>query len=250
MDAVRTTVRDLRSEAAATNERRLLVLAGTREAGYTAARTACETAGLDPVSISERDVVGRQLAPKRADELLGTTHDCVVVDCHDACRPNALGRAAGAVDGGGLLLLITPPLSRWPNERDGFDETLAAPPFDLGDVAGRFRKRLVDTLYAHPGIAIVDVDGARVVDDGLTRPAPRRATESFSLPEGSSFPRVVYEATLTADQRDAVLACEGLRDPGRAVVLEADRGRGKSSAAGLAAAALAADGDDVLVTAP
>ncbi|WP_178916971.1 tRNA(Met) cytidine acetyltransferase TmcA [Natronomonas gomsonensis] len=250
MDAVRETVLALRSEAEATNERRLLVCAGSREAGYAAARTACEAAGLDAIALSERDIVGRRLAPARADELLGETHDCVVVDCHDACRPNALGRAAGAVDGGGLLVLVVPPLDRWPDERDGFDETLAVPPFGLDDVAGTFRRRLVRTLREHRGIAIVDVDSETVEADGCTDPSPKFAEVPFSPPDDAAFPKSVYEACLTADQRDAVLACEALSDSGAAVVLEADRGRGKSSAAGLAAAALAADGRDVLVTAP
>jgi tRNA(Met) cytidine acetyltransferase len=250
MDAVRAAARDLRAEAAATDERRLLVLAGGREAGYTAARAACEAADCDAVSLSGRDVVGERLDLRRADELLGTTRDCVVVDCHDETRPNALGRAAGAVDGGGLLVLVTPPLASWPDRRDGFDKALAVPPFDVGDVAGRFRERLVDTLREHRGVAVVDVDAPRVVDDGLTHPAPRVTPRPFGPPPVHEFPAAVYEACLTADQRDAVFACERLREPGRAVVLEADRGRGKSSAAGLAAAALAAEGDDVLVTAP
>jgi len=47
---------------------------------------------------------------------------------------------------------------------------------------------------------------------------------------------------------------EGIRVAGdagtRVVVAEADRGRGKSSAAGIAAGALALSGADVLVTAP
>jgi len=251
--AIRATARALGEEAAATNERRLLVLAGGRDAGADAARTACEAAGCDvddTVSLSERDVVGETLARARADELLGTTRDCVVVDCHDETRPNALGRAAGAVDGGGLLVLVTPPLAAWPDTRDGFDATLAVPPFERADVGGTFRRRLVETLREHRGVAVVDVDEGTVVDDGLTHPAPRLAADPFGPPESNAFPQAVYDACLTADQRDAVRACERLRDEGAAVVLEADRGRGKSSAAGLAAAALAADGDRVLVTAP
>ena len=250
MDAVGTTVRRLLGEAEATDERRLLVVAGGREAGYRAAREACAAADPDAVSVSERDLGGERLPPGRLGELLGTTRECVVLDCHDACRPNALGRAAGAVDGGGLLVLVTPPLEAWPRRRDGFDETLAVPPFEPDDVAGTFRSRLVETLRVHPGVAVVDVDDGRVEDDGRTDPAPRRPAPPVELPESACFPRAVYGACRTADQRDAVLACEALCEEGVAVVLEADRGRGKSSAAGLAAAALAADGRDVLVTAP
>jgi tRNA(Met) cytidine acetyltransferase len=250
MDAARSTARDLRREAAATDERRLLVLAGDREAGDDAARAACEATGLAAVSLSERAIVAEALDPARSDALLGTTHDCVVVDCHDACRPNAIGRAAGAVDGGGLLVLVTPALDAWPTRRDGFDETLAAPPFDVTAVASVFRRRLVDTLRAHRGVAIVDVDADDVLDDGLTDPVRALPTEPVDPPSSNAFPRAVYEACVTADQRDAVQACERLRDAGVAVVMAADRGRGKSSAAGLAAAAVAASGDDVIVTAP
>jgi len=250
MDAARETARRLRTEAEATDERRLLVLAGDREAGYRAAREVCDATGLDAVTLSEREVAGDRLPPDRAGELLGTTRECVVVDCHDACRPNALGRAAGAVDGGGLLVLVAPPLTAWPHRRDGFDEALAVPPFELVDVAGVFRTRLVGTLRAHRGVAIVDVDEGRLERDGRTDPAPRRPAPPVDSPESHVFPPAVYGACRTADQRDAVLACEALREAGTAVVLEADRGRGKSSAAGLAAAALAAGGRGVLVTAP
>ena len=250
MDAARETAQRLRTEAEATDERRLLVLAGDREAGYRAAREVCDATGLDAVTLSEREVAGDRLPPDRAGELLGTTRECVVVDCHDACRPNALGRAAGAVDGGGLLVLVAPPLTAWPHRRDGFDEALAVPPFELVDVAGVFRTRLVGTLRAHRGVAIVDVDEGRLERDGRTDPAPRRPAPPVDPPGSHVFPPAVYGACRTADQRDAVLACEALQEAGTAVVLEADRGRGKSSAAGLAAAALAAGGRGVLVTAP
>ncbi|QLH84229.1 tRNA(Met) cytidine acetyltransferase TmcA [Halosimplex pelagicum] len=248
----------LREEARATDERRLLVLAGEGDATREAAADA-----LDAVDIDSRDVTylgdsegtpWERVQSARAGDLLGTTHGALVVDCHEACRPNALGRAVGAVDGGGLLVLCVPPLDSWPDRRDGFDETLAVPPFEVSEVAGNFRRRLVELLRAHPGIAVVDVgDGSvepTVERDGLTDPAPRRPPDPPAVPDDPVFPAAVYERCRTDDQVSAVEALEALGDPGNAVVVEADRGRGKSSAAGLAAGALALAGRDVLVTAP
>ncbi|MFB6142332.1 MAG: tRNA(Met) cytidine acetyltransferase TmcA [Halorientalis sp.] len=245
----------LRAEARATNERRLLVLAGSRDACYDAAGRAVEAADLPPDAVtllSEREALPcERLAPRRSGDLLGRTRAGVVVDCHDACRPNALGRAVGAVDGGGLLVLLTPPLAAWPDRRDGFDEGLAVPPFEVDDVAGNFRTRLVETLRAHRGVAIVDADTGDRLQSGLIGDRrPRRACGTPDPPDEFGFPAATYAACLTDDQVAAVHAMETLREAGRAVVVEADRGRGKSSAAGLAAGALAADGRDVLVTAP
>ncbi|MFB6142809.1 MAG: tRNA(Met) cytidine acetyltransferase TmcA [Halorientalis sp.] len=249
-------VASLRREARRTDERRLLVLAGSPAATRDRAADALDAAD---VPRSAATLVGpdpaldcEHLPVARSGDLLGTTREAVVLDLQAACRPNAIGRAVGAVDGGGLLVLLTPPLDEWPDRRDEFDATLAAPPADVSAVAGNFRTRLVETLRAHPGIAIVDADAGTVERDGLTHPAPRlrRPDTEVAAPSDHVFPAAVYEACLTGDQRDAVAALEPLREPGHAVVLEADRGRGKSSACGLAAAALARDGREVLVTAP
>jgi tRNA(Met) cytidine acetyltransferase len=253
--AVVDLARVLREEAIATNERRLLVLAGGRDRGYDRLEAILDRLS---VPITRTSLVGpedrlrcEQLPQSRASELLGTTRDVVALDAHRDLRPNALGTLAGAVDGGGLLLLLTPPLESWPDQRNAFDDALAVPPFATPDVTGRFRKRLVDTLRAHRGVAIVDVDGDRIVDDGLTHPEPVRSTESaVEPPADHRFPAAVYEACRTQDQGDAVAAFESLFEPDRAIVLEADRGRGKSSAAGLATGAFAAAGEDILVTAP
>ncbi|MBP1923373.1 tRNA(Met) cytidine acetyltransferase [Halorubrum alkaliphilum] len=274
---IRALAADLKREAERTNERRLLVLAGDRDRGVNAAHDVIEAvdAADESVSIVSTGEGFRfdRVGPRGSGDVLGSTREVVVLDCHDRFVPNALGRTVGAVDGGGLLVLLTPSLDEWPDRRDRFDESLAVPPFTLGDVTGRFRRRLVDTLRTHPGVAIASLAAegvsehgasgtgsetngepstATIERDGHVEPISRNArpTTTPSRPATATFPPAVYSACLTADQVRAVHALESLATPGSAVVLESDRGRGKSSAAGLAAAALAADGADVLVTAP
>ena len=246
--------RALLDEARAANERRVLVLTGDHEACLQTAESTLEALPIPLTGttlVSTRDALAcEHLDPKHADDLLGTTCDAVVFDAHADCRPNALGRVVGAVDGGGLLVVLAPNLDQWPTRTDRFDQGLAVPPFDGGDVSGHFRRRLVDTLRAHPGIAIYDVEAGKLRRDGRTEPAPRWSEPLPEPPADTGFPDAAYEACLTGDQMDALEAFEVLREAPRAVVAEADRGRGKSSAAGLAAACLARDGRDVLVTAP
>ncbi|WP_066418234.1 tRNA(Met) cytidine acetyltransferase TmcA [Halorubrum aethiopicum] len=254
---------DLKREAERANQRRLLVLAGDRDRGVDAAYDAIEAVDADEGRVSivstREGFRFERLAPRAADDLLGRTREVVVLDCHDRFVPNALGRAAGAVDGGGLLVLVTPSLDDWPGRRDGFDESLAVPPFALADVTGRFRERLVETIRTHPGVAVADLGGANdgspgtgiaIERDGLTDPPAARPRSPPGRPATATFPEAVYDACLTADQSRAVRALESLATPGSAAVVESDRGRGKSSAAGLAAGALALDCRDVLVTAP
>ncbi|WP_193790545.1 tRNA(Met) cytidine acetyltransferase TmcA [Haloarcula marismortui] len=246
--------RSLRAEARRANERRLLVLAGDPDRTRERAATALDLAD---VPSAETTVVGPEPfldcehhEQSRAEELLGRTRTAVVLDAHEELRPDAVGRTVGAVDGGGLYVLLAPPLETWPEERDGFDASLAVPPFSVEDVSGHFRRRFVETLRAHSGIAIVDADTDTVEQNGLTDPPPSRPVPSPTPPTDAWFRSETYAQCLTDDQRDAVQAFESLRDDGEAVVVEADRGRGKSSAAGLAAGNLAVEGRDVLVTAP
>ena len=249
----------LRREAIEANERRLLVLAGARPAGLDAAADVIDAGCF---SRDRSVLVGPEAPPgtdgipierlpmDRTGDLLGTTREAVVFDAHDRLDPNALGRTVGVVDGGGLFVLLAPPLDEWPERRDEFDETLAVPPFDVDDVSRRVRRRFVETLRAHPGVAIVDVDAGRLARDGLTDLGPKRASSPVERPAGTAFPRAAYDACLTTDQVEALSALESLREDARAVVVESDRGRGKSSVAGLAAASLAVAGEDVVVTAP
>ncbi|OVE84130.1 tRNA(Met) cytidine acetyltransferase TmcA [Natronolimnobius baerhuensis] len=266
VDAV-SLAESLLEEATQTNERRALVLAGEREQGY---RTLESVLDALPVGITETTLVGPEdrlrcehVQQVNASQLLGTTRTIATLDASDDLQPNALGKVVGAVDGGGLLILLTPPLEEWPDRQGAFAESLAVPPFALSDVTGRFQRRLAETLRAHRGIGIVDLETDTVVDDGHTNPAPsidRQTADWLESAPGDrtgGFPPESYAACLTGDQANAVGALESLHPDSdnsdsqqRSVVLEADRGRGKSSAAGVAAGAFAADGLEVLVTAP
>ncbi|MFB6093145.1 MAG: tRNA(Met) cytidine acetyltransferase TmcA [Haloquadratum sp.] len=253
---------DLRAAARRTDHRRLLVLSGERDACLDAAFDA--VAGADVPDDETAIVTTREgirferVHPDHAADLLGTTRTAVIWDAHEGFSPNVLGRLVGVVDGGGLFVLLAPPLDAWPDRPGSFESSLAVPPFDVDDVGGRFRERLVETLRDHPGVAVADVDAGTVERRGHDEGSPLQSGAAGSapvVPPGGDrrFPRAAYEACLTADQSRALGALEALESaPERpeAVVVEADRGRGKSSAAGLAAGSLAAAGRDVLVTAP
>lgn len=244
----------LREEARRSNQRRVLVLAGDSERCRSQAVAALEATAIPPgettyIGPSERFHC-ESLAHHEIDQLLGTSREAVIYDCYDRCEPNALGKLVGTVSGGGLFVLLTPPLSEWPSYRDGFDSSLAVPPFEQADVDTNFRRRLIETLRSHRGVAIVDVDSDAVECDGLFDPPPSRPQPEPTPPASGQFPRVAYEHCRTQDQAAAVSALEALSEKGEGVVIEANRGRGKSSAAGIAAACLAHEGKDVLVTAP
>jgi tRNA(Met) cytidine acetyltransferase len=244
----------LLAEARSTNERRLVVLTGAAETTRRRAQELLSATEIDPGATT---YVGpadsfhcESLSSRETDRLLGTSREAVVYNCHERCEPTTLGQIVGTVVGGGLVVLLTPSLSEWPDSRDEFDRSLAVPPFEVSDVGTAFRRRLIETLRTHRGVAIVDAETDTVERDGLCHPAPRLPKQPPSPPADHQFPAAAYDACKTGDQVDAVRAFEGLRDDDRAVVVEADRGRGKSSAAGLAAASLASSGRDVLVTAP
>lgn len=244
----------LLEEARLTNERRMLVLAG--EAATTRRRAADALEGSpigmdDVVSVgSSSSLPGQTVEYGQSTTLLGSTWKAVVLDCHQRCEPNLIGQLVGAVDGGGLFVVLTPPLEAWPEMRDSFDETLAPPPHEVTAVGGQFKRHLVRTVRDHPGVAIVDVDGKKIETVGLTDPPPRMESASPSIPAERQFAVPAYEACLTQDQIETLATLERLTEAGNAVVVEANRGRGKSSVAGLAAACLADSGQDVLVTAP
>ncbi|MEM6925911.1 MAG: GNAT family N-acetyltransferase [Myxococcota bacterium] len=133
---------------------------------------------------------------------LGTSQQAVVLDGHQPLPAEAYGQAQGLVRGGGVLVLRLP--------RDGVgpaDPRLAVPPFGPGDVGLRFARRVVAAL------------------------------EAVALPEGAppTPPPGPPPSQGTGEQAFVVESLQdGLVEPAHCAMLTARRGRGKSSALGLA----------------
>lgn len=221
----------LRGSARAAGHRRMLVLAG--EAQWCRAAAEAVTAGLEagPVLWISRHAPGAawSLAGEAAHEVLGTELPALVFDAHSGFDPDAFGAVSGALAGGGLLLLLTPPLDRWAAFQDPEHRRILVHPFGPEQVSGLFLGRLATVLRDDPtAVKVQQGSPLPVAPEGA--PVSKQAVES--LPPG--------DPCRTPDQRRAVEAVikvvTGQRR--RPLVLTADRGRGKSAAFGIAAARL------------
>ncbi|MEM9462156.1 MAG: GNAT family N-acetyltransferase [Myxococcota bacterium] len=156
----------------------------------------------------------------RVSTALGRSLDAVVFDAHGGLDPDAFGAAHGLVwGGGGFVLRLSPPLVEPPALARA---RLAAFPYAPADVGTRF---------------------ARHVERALAR-AEWVDPEPLSMP-----PRVVGSHDEQARVVGRLVQAWSGTGPSR-VVLLAGRGRGKSSALGLALAALRERPWRVAVTAP
>jgi len=137
------------------------------------------------------------------DVLLGRTFAAVVLDCHDEFDADALGRSHGLVRGGGVFLFRLPPRGERPER---LREGLAVHPHATSEIGARLWSRFVERL------------------EGTTPPRERLVLGSspdFSGTDQQSEVARRIRRRLDADERATV-------------VLVADRGRGKSSALGMA----------------
>jgi tRNA(Met) cytidine acetyltransferase len=170
------------------------------------------------------------MRPRELVRALGRSFDVVVLDGHGRLDPEQLGQAHGLVRGGGALVLRLDPEHARPAAEARMH--LAAYPFTPADVGQRFAAHLRRVLgdYAEP------------LMDRL---------EPGDRAEAGTPEQAAVVAALVADWTRPIPPDPTAATPPFAVLI-ADRGRGKSSALGLALAELAArdDARERLVTGP
>jgi len=254
--------RALRDAVATSRERRLLTLEGERGPGLAAALAIADAlapARATWITGQPPAGVNGALPPAKATALLGSECGLLIIDAHGGLDADVLGAAAGTLSGGGLLLLLCPPLADWPRRPDPQAARIAVHGNAADEVGKRFIARLARLLAASPAVLRCHQHAGR---GAIGWPAERAGRPSSRLEAAPTRDAPVKAAPsrepgpaapATHDQERAIDAlCHLARSRShRPLVLTADRGRGKSAALGIAAARLlAASPGTILVTAP
>ena len=170
---------------------------------------------------------------EESETYLGTTFKALVLDLVNDLKPNDLGRLVGTVEGGGLVILMVPSWKEWDTMMTLFKKTLTIP--QKPEPRHIFITWVKRKIMEHEGIYVYDADARRVL-----KAAPYEGKEyikrELKIPEKRIFPLEVYSMALTQDQVNVIKLLEELVEKPRkrvAIVITADRGRGKSCATGI-----------------
>ncbi len=146
---------------------------------------------------------------KSARQYLGNELDSVVIDGHEVMDPDAIGILSGCIRSGGFMIFLTPPLSVWSSYADA---SLPLP-----------KDKPLAYLYRIAGILQGCKQLIRVSTENLVQ---------------ADLPKALSSSASTVDyseQRVAIDAVKAINSQTGPIVLESDRGRGKSAAFGIAA---------------
>lgn len=234
-------VQRLQDQARRQRHRRLLLLSGEAGDCRGLARELLGTLSATEVLWVGDSAPGEIpcLNNRQALERLGGELDLLVYDAFSGFDQDAFGALGGTLRGGGMLLLLSPPLDAWHLYPDPARNRLLSAGLEPEALKGHFLARLAALLQSDP-FAVRVLDGVPLDDP----PAADHTPEP---------PAAVDGECLTGDQAQAVEAIlrvvQGHRH--RPLVLSSDRGRGKSSALGIAAARMMRKGErHILVTGP
>ena len=224
--------------------RRLVWLETTQNDVQTHLSQLLDDLDLEPhqgILVSDRKLAEVPVVlPRALVQHLGRTYPFAVFDAFAGLNPNTFAQLAGTVLGGGVLILISPNKQRWLSYADPEYAHLGVTQSPL--LACRFLTWFIANLESDTSVLRVNLD--------LT-PHIQPPIDLGPSPNLSAQPQTngVY---LGSDQSAVVLAILAhWRQPRSCLLLDADRGRGKSAALGLALALQASfSREQVAITSP
>ncbi|MGB2271834.1 MAG: GNAT family N-acetyltransferase [Pseudomonadales bacterium] len=189
----------------------------------------------------------RVIPPHAAQQLLGSDTDYLVIDAWSGLSPDMLGMTSGTLRGGALLLLLTPPFELWPDYDDPDYLRYKALRPSAYSMHGNFLRRTIKLVEQ----AAVDDDPAwlKVISE---HDCEKSIDPTYSINTADSQVQLTKKFIASSEQQLVIQAIDDLsRQPEGIILLNADRGRGKSVALGLAVRALLArDNYRISVVAP
>jgi tRNA(Met) cytidine acetyltransferase len=233
-------VNECRRLAQQNRHRHLLRLSGEQQWCVQQTNLIIDTiAGANSLWIGEHAPHGiTQSTNHQALTHLGGEYSLLIYNAFSGFDPDAFGALSGTLAGGGLLILLTPPLDSWPDYTDPESERIAVAGYSLHKPS-HFLSRISRVLRLEQSSGSWTAEGI-----GQWIP-PTVVVEQQDDPQDQSC--------RTRDQTRAVEAIIQVvkGHTKRPLVITSDRGRGKSSALGIAAARLILKGyGQILVTAP
>lgn len=175
---------------------------------------------------------------------LGQESDVLIYNAWQGLRANSILALSGTLRYSGLMILVCPALQDWPNYQD----PELAQRISFGEVEHFQRSTFIDRLVQHItqdiNVAILTKSGfsGKTAEIVSSMPSP-----IYSTMHSDSVIRATVDQTNVVDEIYK-LAHKNRR---RSIIVQADRGRGKSSAIGMACAQIAlTSSKQVIITAP
>ncbi len=172
---------------------------------------------------------------KDTPTVLGETHQSLLIDLTEGFHPNDLGIVVETVEEGGIIIAISPKLEEWNNLIGKWHEEMISSPYTVDDIVPRFYRRFIRKTLEAVGIIIFDADKRKIVKK--YEPAEtEESREEIVIPESREIKRKLYKLCATQDQIRVLQLFERFFDRERdrkAVVITADRGRGKTAVLGI-----------------
>ncbi|MEM2462539.1 MAG: tRNA(Met) cytidine acetyltransferase TmcA, partial [Archaeoglobaceae archaeon] len=183
-----------------------------------------------------KDFRGESIHWKDSINVLGRTFSSLLMDLTEGFHPNDLGIVVETVEEGGVIVAISPKIENWFDMKSKWHEDLVSEPYTIRDVVGRFYRRFIERTLASDGIIIYDVESEEVIkkfdfrSSGISR-------EEIVIPSETRIKKKLYKLCATQDQVRVLQIFEKFfeREKERkAIVITADRGRGKTAILGIA----------------
>lgn len=178
------------------------------------------------------------VAMNKAHLSLGREYQQLVFNAYSGFHPDAFGQALGSLVGGGVCFMVAPSWTQWSQFNDPDYLRYVAIPEEMNKVSRHFIPRLMTLLENDSQAIVVKQDQPNAINWQL----PVRVMNN---PVVTPYATTEQQQCVTA----VVKVATGHRN--RPLVINADRGRGKSSALGISVAQLLTNKlSHIVVTAP
>ncbi len=224
----------LRQHLKTNRHRQLLILSGSKEWRFNqlqslfnaldslfwiTSQTDSKSQAKLPDELNEKCY--QAIESKRLGYYLGQEIDGAVFSAEEGISADALGMTAGMIRAGGVLVVMTPEEEKWPHLANPEDSRFLNTPFTLNQSLKLFTQHLISCWKTNRVIWLHE--NQQVHDASDLQPQNSASKSTINLPSPDQVSAIEKIKSVAFGHRK------------RPLVMTADRGRGKSSALGLAA---------------